>query len=196
MRSEQGWVAEVEERAAIETAVRGALVGRELVVVRYVEIAYGKPAWNAGRFHSIDYGVEFDLTDGATWAIIWQQEGWNETLLVFRETIRSQLRPGADVSTWDVSDTWHASFAGDVMSVETVWTKHRWGPSFSGPRFETQVDEGHASDYCLVTLLLRASSENCAVITLAGEANDRQGGTGADGSIGIEKESAATAAAY
>ena len=119
--------------------------------------------------------VEFDLTDDATWAVMWQQESWNETLLAFPGTIRSQLRPDAEVSTWDVSGTWHAGFAGDVVSVETAWTKHRWGPSFGGPRFEEQLDDGHESDYCLNTLLLRSSGESCAVITLGGDSSDGQG---------------------
>ena len=128
MRSRRGWVSASEERTAIKAALHRALVGRGLEAVRYVELVYETPAWDGGRFHSIDYGVEFGLADGATWAITWQQASWNETLLAFPGTIRSQLRPDADVSTWDVSGTWHPSFAGDVVSVEMV------GPSTGGAR--------------------------------------------------------------
>ena len=170
-----GWVTHEAERTVVETAIRDALVGRDLVAVRYVELAYEKPEWEARRFHSIDYGVELDLADDARWTVIWQQESWNETLLASSETIRSQLRPGAEVSTWDVSEVWKTSLGRSVTSVEAVWTKHRWGPAFGGPRFETQVDDGHESDYCLVTLLLRASGDGCVVITLGGDASDGRG---------------------
>jgi hypothetical protein len=171
----QGWVSRLEDRAAIEAPLREAWVGRELVAVSYVELDYGEPGWDAGRFDSIDYGVELELDDGATWAVIWQQRGSNETLLAYPGTIGAELRPDAEVATWDVSDRWHRHFPGPIARVETAWTKHEWGPAFGGPRFETRLDDGHESDYCLISLVLRGAGDGCAVLTLGGDAADGQG---------------------
>jgi hypothetical protein len=120
-------------------------------------------------------GIELDLEDGATRAVIWQQQGANETLLAYRGVIRDELRPEADVSTWDVTNVWHARLGGRVERVETVWTKHRWGPAFGGPRFETQLDDGQESDHCLITVLQTEEGDGCAVVTLGGDANDGRG---------------------
>jgi len=175
MASNPGWTSHAEERAAIEAALREPLVGRELVAVRYVELAYGQPGWDSGSFHSIDYGVELDTSHGATWGIIWEQAGHNETLRTFLGTIASQLRGDAEISTSDLTDAWHAKLTGAVVGVETAWTKHRWGPSLGGPRWETPVDEGGESDYCLITLVLHSAGGGVAAITLGGDAADGHG---------------------
>lgn len=143
--------------------------------MRYVELEYEAPAWDAGRFHTVDYGIEFDLDDGGTWAVIWQQQGANETLLHYRGLICDELRPDADVSTWDVTEVWQSGFGRRVDGVETVWTKHRWGPAFGGARFETQLGDGHESDYCLITVLLASENDRCSVVTLGGDANAGRG---------------------
>lgn len=173
--SRRGWLYRLEDRAAVDARLTAALVGRGLTGVRYVELNYDEAGWDAGRFHSVDYGIELDFDDGATWAVIWQQQSANETLLTYRGMIRDELRPEADVSTWDVTDAWHARFGGRVEGVETVWTKHRWGPAFGGPRFETQLDDGHESDYCLITVLLAGEGDGCAIVTLGGDASDGRG---------------------
>jgi hypothetical protein len=175
MGPRKGWVARPEDRAAVDAQLSAALVARELTGVRYVELKYDAPAWDAGRFHTIDYGIEFDLDDGGTWAVIWQQQGANETLLSYHGSICDELRPEADMSTWDVTAVWHSDFGCRVAGVETVWTKHRHGPAFGGARFETQLDDGHESDCCLITVLLAGADDRCAVVTLGGDASDGRG---------------------
>lgn len=171
MALRQGWVTSIADREAVLDVLRGALVGRAIVGARYVELAYGEPAWDCGSFHSIDYGLELDTDDGATTSVIWQQQGWNETLLTYSGTIRDELVPEAETSVWDVGDIWRTAVRRPVRDVETIWIKHRWGPSFGGPKFQTRVDDGHESDYCLVTILLSDEDGGEAVITLGGEAN-------------------------
>ena len=158
-------------REAIHQELCDALVGREIVGVRYVELDYEEPGWDCGSFHSIDYGVELDTDDGRTRCFIWQQKGWNETLLSYAGTIREELVPDAEISTWDVSEIWRDALPRPVRSVETTWTQHVWGPSFGGPNFETRVDDGHESDYCLITVRLSSDGDNHVVITLGGDAN-------------------------
>ena len=175
MESSHGWASSSEERARIEAALREPLIGRELVAVRYVEMAYGQPGWDSGAFHSVDYGVELDTSDGATVAVGWEQAGHNETLRALQSTVASRLRPGAQTSTWDLSDAWRARFAGAVTGVGTAWAKHRWGPSFGGPRWETQLDDGGESDLCLITVVLHCVDGGAAVITLGGDAADGRG---------------------
>jgi hypothetical protein len=175
MGARTGWVARLEDCAIVDGQLRAALVGRRLAAVRYVEIDYGEPYWDAQRFHTIDYGVEFDLDDGATWAFTWQQRGANETLLIHRGVVRDELRPDAEVSTWDVTGLWHGHFGSRIDRIETAWTKHRWGPAYGGPRWETQLDDGSESDYCLITVILSGASEACAVVTLGGDAADGRG---------------------
>jgi hypothetical protein len=171
MASRQGWVASLDDRRSVRDALCASLIGRAIVGARYVELAYSKPAWDCGSFHSIDYGVELDTDDGETTCFIWQQKGWNETLLTYTGTIRDELVPEAEISTWDVGETWRGAMPGPVRSVETAWMKHRWGPSFGGPKFETRVDDGHESDYCLITVLLWDDAGDSVIVTLGGEAN-------------------------
>jgi len=175
MDSNHGRASRSDERAGIEAALRVPLLGRELLAVRYVEIAYGPPGWDSGAFHSVDYGVEFDTNDRLTLAISWEQRGHNETLRAFVGTVASQLRHDADVSIWDVSDLWRSRFAGVVGGVETAWTKHRWGPSLGGPRWETQLDDGGESDLCLITVVLHSADGGVVAITLGGDAADGHG---------------------
>jgi hypothetical protein len=122
--SRKGWVPRLEDRAAADARL-SALLGRQLTGVRYIELGYDEPAWDVGRFHTVDYGIELDLEDGATWAVIWQQQGANETPLTYRGLIRDELRPEADVSTWDVTNVWQTRFGRGGDRLETVWTKHR-----------------------------------------------------------------------
>jgi hypothetical protein len=164
-------------RQAVVDAIRRALVGRAIVGARYVELVYGEPGWDCGSFHSIDYGVELDTDDGLTTCVVWQQQSWNETLLTYSGAVRDELRPEAEVSTWDVSQLWHRALPGPIRHVETIWTRHRWGPSFGGPKFETRLDDGHESDYCLITVVLSNDAEDQVVVTLGGDASGPQPGT-------------------
>ena len=104
MASRGGWVALLADRQAVLDALRGAVIGRVIAGARYVELAYAEPAWDRGSFHSIDYGVERDTDDGQTTCFSWQQKGWNETLLTYTGTIRDELAPDAETSTWNVGE--------------------------------------------------------------------------------------------
>ena len=171
----KGWVARPEERAAVEQGLT-ALTGRELAAVRYVELPYGEgPMWDAGRFDSVDWGVELEFADGATHSITWQQDSYNETLLVYPGTVRSRLDPAAETAVWDVTDRWREHLPAGVAGVETVWAKHEWGPAMGGPRWDVQLDDGHESDYCLVSLLLAGGNGARIVVTLGGDASDGRG---------------------
>ena len=172
MASREGWVTSLADREVVQGALCGALIGRVLVGARYVELVYGEPAWDCGSFHSIDFGVELDTDDGRTTSFIWQQKGANETLLTYAGTIRDELVPEAEISTWDVGEIWRGAMPGAVRNVETIWTKHRWGPAFGGPKFETRVDDGRESDYCLITVVVSNDADDHVVITLGGEADD------------------------
>ena len=44
-----------------------------------------------------------------------------------------------------------------------------------GPRFETQLDNGRESDYCLIRVMLAGDNDRCAVVTLGDDANDGRG---------------------
>jgi len=70
-----------EKRAEVERV--SAVVGRRIVEVRYFEIANdsGTPRWDAPDFHSLDFGLEWDLDDGSTWSFIWQGSGRYESVL-------------------------------------------------------------------------------------------------------------------
>jgi hypothetical protein len=177
MPSREGWVASLADRQGVFDALCETLIGRVVVGARYVELAYAEPAWDCCSFHSVDYGVELDTDDGPTVCFTWQQKGWNETLLTYTGTIREELVPDADTSTWDVGEIWRGAMPGPVRSVQTIWMKHRWGPSFGGPRFETRIDDGHESDYCLITVLLSNGAGDHVVVTLGGEANSPTPGT-------------------
>jgi hypothetical protein len=172
MGAREGWVASLADRSADVDTLRSALIARMIVAVRYVELDYGVAAWDCGRFHSIGFGVELDLDDGATWSFIWQQEDANETLLSYAGRIMEELRPEIDVSTWDVGDQWRETLPRAIEKVETIWTKHRWGPAFGGPHFETQVDDGRESEYCLITALLSNDCDDYGMIALGGDATD------------------------
>jgi len=172
----QGWVTTLTDREAIREQLCAALVGRVIVGVRYIELNYEEPTWDCGAFHSIDYGVELDTDDGRTTSFVWQQQGWNETLLSYVGTVREELRP-AEISTWNVSAIWRDAMPGPVCELETTWTKHKSGPSFGGPKFETRIDDGHESEYCLITVQLSGDAGNQVVITLGGEANSLESRT-------------------
>jgi hypothetical protein len=173
----RAWVSSADEREAVEATLHGML-GRAFLGVRYVELSYdGNPAWDAGTFHSIDFGVELQLDDGATWAVTWDQAGHNEGLMVYAGALASELRPDAEVATWDVTALWRDRFPTGFSGVKCVWTRHAYGPAYTGPRWETRVDDGGESDLCLVSVILAGDGPGQAVITL-GESGEPDGSYG------------------
>lgn len=72
----------VPDRAATQAEMDrvAALVGRTVVAVRYLELEYElpEPLWAGPEFDALDFGLELDLEDSATWSFAWLQAGPNE----------------------------------------------------------------------------------------------------------------------
>jgi hypothetical protein len=163
------WVADDAQRAEADDALRG-MVGSRVVGVRYVEIDYGEPLWAASGFDSLDYGVEFDFDDGATWSLIWQQGGHNEGIGVRKEPlVPSQLLPDARTTSWDVTKRW-ADAGRQVQRLETRWQRASYGASHLSATGE-QVAPAGRTDLCLVTLVVRLE-RSPILITLGGAEPD------------------------
>jgi hypothetical protein len=160
------WVADEAARGADERRV-AALVGRCIARVRYVELDYAdfggtpEPAWPGDGFDSLDYGLELDLDDGATWSFIWLQAGHNEGLLAFEGTLKpTQLREDAG-RVWDVGGErgWASVLGRPVVRVEGAWLRHTW-------------DCRGQSDLCVLTWVLHFDGDQAVVITLGDRDED------------------------
>ncbi|HEX8065682.1 MAG TPA: hypothetical protein VF520_04055 [Thermoleophilaceae bacterium] len=171
----RGWVTSAEERNRVEADLSG-MAGHGLAGVRYVGMSdEGAPTWDVGTFHSIDYGLEIELEDRTTWSIAWDQAGHNEAILVYAGTLSSQFSPDAEVAVWDVTSVWRQRFPEGFTEVECVWTRHVYGPAYTGVRWEIRVDDGGVSDLCLLSLVLTGARGGQAVVTLGGEDHDAAG---------------------
>jgi hypothetical protein len=166
----RGWAESPEERERIDASLRG-LTGTTLAGVRYLEMPYdGTPQWDCGTFHSLDFGLEIDLGDGTTWSVTWDQAGHNEGLLVDAKPL--EFRPDADIATWDVTEMWRRRFPGGFTDIGAAWTRHAYGPAYTGVRWEIKVDDGGESDLCLFTLVLAGAGDERAVVTFGGKGYD------------------------
>jgi hypothetical protein len=161
-----GWASDDQEREGIEQRLRD-LVGRTIEAVRYVEVPLDdpEPMWAAGKFDSLDFGLELDLDGAVTWSAIWKQQGPNLALLVYpAPLVPNELSLGAWTSTWDVTDRWHDRGVRTIAAITPVWTRFEFSPAFD--RAGRMVLDGGHSDLCMQTLIVTASSGSEAIITL------------------------------
>jgi hypothetical protein len=162
----KAWARNESERLEIEARI-GQLVGRLIRRVRYFEISYEgspEPTWLAGDFDSIDYGIEFDFDDGATWSVIWEQSGINEALLFYEGSlVGTELLEGG-ARSWDLTERWATDGPGTISGFELAWMRNSWGP---GRNWHGEIVSGPVdSDLCLQTVVLRGDAGKVAVVTL------------------------------
>lgn len=156
------WVADDAARRAHEARV-AEMVGRRITAVRYFELGGPEPEWPGADFDSLDYGLELDLDDATTWWFSWLQAGPNEGVLATEgRLVGTRLRDDMDFGIYDVTDRsgWPGVVGRPLEAVEAVWIRHEWDP----PRDGTHL--------CVMTWLLRHSTEGVVVITLGGRSPD------------------------
>ncbi len=172
----RGWVADEPTRQERAQQLSRRLAGRRIERVRYIELAYDgydAPMWPGPDFDSLDFGLELDLDDGVTWGILWQQDGYNETLLVSSGHLEDLLQGRPAMRTWNATEHWHEHGPTLLDGVTSVWTRHSYGPARN--RAGEQVSKGGESGLCLLTLVLSASSGREAVISLGGRKSVEEG---------------------
>ena len=149
------WVTTDEQRERRERHAR-ELVGRTISAVRYFDIdhhrsrnarpdevidgdrwvtdrqEWERPSWQADGFHAIDFGVELETSDRATFTAAWDMLGrfgppeMYEALSFRRGTIREVVRgggyPGA-FAIWDVGrrSRWTRFLDEPIEDVELFW---------------------------------------------------------------------------
>ena|ERR1022692_713781 len=126
-----------DDRALAECrAVASRLVGQRLVRVEYVNIDYfgwnlghtdqtvrrqiaepaewSEPAWDAGAFHHLDFGLEFTTADGELWGVSWDSPGPDgESITLWPGRVNEV---GA---VWDVTqrEPWRSLIQSEVSQV-------------------------------------------------------------------------------
>lgn len=163
----KAWARNESERLEMEARI-GQLVGRSIRRVRYFERSSEgspEPTWSAPDFDSIDYGIELDFDDGATWSVIWKQSGINEALLFYRGSlVGTELRDDAVPRVWDVTDRWATDGPSTISGFELAWMRSSMGP---GRNWQGEIVSGPVdSDLCLQTVVLRGDAGRVAVVTL------------------------------
>ena len=133
------WASSSAERD-LRVASAQALVGREILAVRYCNIDYSRwdlargtlgprvvtspgewesPTWRYAACDSIDYGIEIETTLGEVFSVSWDPPGTVEGIGIVAEPIPTALRPDADVAMWDVTDRseWSQHVGATVQGV-------------------------------------------------------------------------------
>jgi hypothetical protein len=144
-----------------------ALVGRRIEHVRYVDLAemHSGLHWRCPMFDSIDFGMELDLDDGATWSFIWKMVGFSGGVLVYPGSLSPfALRSSENIAIWDVDDHWRARGILDIGSVALVWDWQGIGPGLERTGYLESNDDAGA--LFLQTLVLSSQSGREAVISL------------------------------
>ena len=126
------------------------LVGSKIECVRYVDIDYrqterpdgalgpraivdsdewAEPTWLYSSCHSLDYGVELELSTTDSVSVTWQPPGLHEGLVLHRGAIGTVLRPDANVAVWDVSTRpeWAEVLTEAITGVDLHYKA--WGPT-------------------------------------------------------------------
>ncbi|WP_299681275.1 hypothetical protein [uncultured Dokdonia sp.] len=73
------------------------LIGKSIMNVFYYEINYGKPTWNQDKFHSLDYGVELQMSDDTSYYFIWDSIYHQYDLKFSTGSIVSEFKMNADI---------------------------------------------------------------------------------------------------
>ena len=115
------WARDFAGRNAIEQRLT-RLVRRGIERARYVELAGyegpKEPTPPAGNFDSLDYGLELDLDDGATWSFIWKIVDINIGLLVYPGSLApTEIRSDAEIAVSDVTDHWRTRGPDEIASL-------------------------------------------------------------------------------
>jgi hypothetical protein len=88
-----------------------------------------RPTWAFDGFHSINYGIEFELEDGRDFFVTWDPPSWTESLRFGQGSLIGQ-RPAQDASAaiWDVSGhrPWRETIGLQIESVELTYEP--WAP--------------------------------------------------------------------
>jgi hypothetical protein len=169
------------------------LMGEQVVMVRYVNIDYRReelhpdlldagvriiedagevehPTWRCDGFDAVDYGIELETSDGATWSLTWDPPGDHEGIGLRKEPlIGSAVSPDASVAVWEVagSPLWSPITLAPIEGIQLHYFP--WDPpwpSFWCPRISlvagdsrTEIIMGDEEDGRLVP-----SATNVAIL--------------------------------
>lgn len=115
------WVVNGADAAMVSDALQRVLADSRLTAVRYADLDYGVPVpyWHEGDRDTLGHGIELDFADGSTRSIIWEQQGAQGGLGVWRGPLMpDHLR---EARIWDVTRRWHRHGPRTITDVQAFW---------------------------------------------------------------------------
>jgi hypothetical protein len=165
------WVENDHERDAGESHAR-SVEGRRITKVRYYGLKYEgspSPSWHADGFDALDYGVELDLDDGTTVAMIWKTFNHNEALLVYSGRLEGRELVRGSAASSDMSTHWLEHGPHQIGSLAFAWMRWEVGPSRNAAG--EVVSPARNTDLCLQTVAIYDGPRTALITT--GEPDDQ-----------------------
>jgi len=105
------------------------LIGDSIRMVTYYEIDYGEPSYDCGDYHSLDYGLQIELTSGDSFYVIWDSLFCQHDLKVKIGNIRQELKTPFDgISEYPLVDNkkWDPLLNQKIASVKSYWSYYQY----------------------------------------------------------------------
>jgi len=100
------------------------LIGHSISKVTYFEIDYNEPGFLSNDHHSLDYGLQFDLSNGKSFYMIWDSQKVQYDLKLKSGQLTNELNPDSNTAAHDVSSLqeWAERINQKITSIESYWS--------------------------------------------------------------------------
>lgn len=99
------------------------IIGKVIRRVSYFEIDCGEPSFEKSDHHSLDYGLQFDISAEESYYMIWDSQNIQFDLKFAKGQLMDELNPEAVINCYDVSKSlaWMDQIGQKIVNVQSHW---------------------------------------------------------------------------
>lgn len=99
------------------------LIGEEIRKVSYFELDYGVASYDCGYYDSLDFGLQFDMTSGNSYYMIWDKQYIEFDLKFSIGHLKGELKVEKNIICHDATATnrWVGLVGCEIKQVKSYW---------------------------------------------------------------------------
>ena len=100
------------------------IIGNQIQRIHYYEILYDRPLYDADDHHSLDYGLQFTLTNGQQIYFIWDSTYLSHHLKFEVGSIEQEFNTGSSIGVYEVSqhEEWLPFLHVPITAARSHWS--------------------------------------------------------------------------